>query len=493
MKGQVHTFKFSLLIIFSIVVTLVCVYTQIEDFKNKKEIYKDELIKAEKLKDTFRVYADLKIPILIAPNPLSIFAKGIEDKVGSKIEVSITDVPELQQTISKGNPFLSVFNAFDILTIVKIIFSLFTILLVSDVIVQEKEDHIFESIFVNSVSKKEYFLSKLSANLTTLLIPLLSIFLIALLYIIIDKEVSIEITDLIKVVLIFFCCLIYITIFILTGLILSTVCKSSDNAIMSGLFIWMFLVFIYPGAIKYITNRTMPLPSSQNISHQKEIIKYEAEQSFMNNFYNSIDWSISGGNMNLYFIAYEETSYKGLPRFIGVLQKYLLEGYIRALKKDFPELMDAQKRIEGINQKVVNTQIKQRIVISQFLFIDPTYLLEESTTILAGTDLIYRKINLEKIVKDYRNRVFSYLETKNAFDYRFFTWMDTNKMHDFTKEYSKKEVKNFEEDSNSLKLNIKDIPKFKLSKKFTFPIESAMLIFILLVVFCINIWLFDRI
>lgn len=492
-ERQIHTYKFILLVVFSSFSTLICVYTQTKDYINKKEIYNNELINAEKLKNTFRVYADLEIPILIAPNPISIFAKGAEDIAGNKINVSITEIPVLEVTTQKRNPFLNVFSTFDILTIVKIIFSLFAILMVADVIVQEKEDKLLESIFTFQVTKTEYFLSKFSANLLTLLVPLLFIFVITLIYILFTNEIIIDKFDVLKIILIFLSCFIYIAIFILIGLILSLICKSSSNAIMAGLLIWISTVFVYPAIIESSAKKLIKIPNRNLISKQKEIISYELEQTFMNNLYESIDWSISGRRMNLYFIAYEETRYKGLPRFICVLQKYLMDGFIDALKEDIPALMDAQKRIESVNNEVVKQQIKQKKFISYFLCFVPANLLEESSTIIAGTDYFNRKLSVEIATREYRSRVLKFLENKGAFGYRFFTWLDAKEMHNFTEDYSKQDINNLVNESNTIRLKVSDIPEFKSNKENILPPELGILTLIAIVLLGINIRLINRI
>ncbi|MFV0591511.1 MAG: ABC transporter permease [Draconibacterium sp.] len=489
---QIHSLKFLLLLIVSVLVTFICIYTQTKDFENKKHVYQGELIKADKIKDSFRVYADFKIPILIAPNPLSIFAKGEEDLIGNKIEVSITELPELEQNIQRENPFLNIFNAFDILTLVQMVFSLFIILLTSDVITREKEDHTLKYIFVNEVGRVEYFISKLFANFTILLIPLISIFLMTLLFIQLSPEITLGAENWLKVVLIFFSCVIYISIFLTIGLFLSLMCKTSNNSLMLGLLLWITIVFIYPNTVKYIVCRTYPIPTNYSINSQKNKINDDLEKNFMSNFYNSVDWSISGGNMNLYFLAYEETNYKGLPRFIGVLQKYLLEGYIKALNKDFPMLFDAQKEIEQVNEQVLKAHQKQDQIISSFLCINPNYLLEEGTTILAGTNYKYRKILIEQKVRLYRKQLLRYLDNKDAFSASFFTWMTPDNMKHFTKDYSNEEIIELENEIKSLKLELSDIPQFNMVQDIHVPIVLVQLLLIFLVLFGASFYFLNK-
>jgi len=158
----IHSFKFSLILIVSVIVTVVCVYVQIKDFEDRQQNYFEEVMKTEELKKSFLVFSEFKIPILIKPKPLSIFAKGFDEKIGNKIIISVTEIPEFQTTSQKRNPFLDIFLNFDIISIVQIILSIMTVFLVADTISGEREDETLKLVFANHVSKFEYFSQNLS-------------------------------------------------------------------------------------------------------------------------------------------------------------------------------------------------------------------------------------------------------------------------------------------------------------------------------------------
>jgi hypothetical protein len=129
---QVKSFKFILMVALSLIVTIFTVYIQVADFKERVQNYDTERLKADEEAAKAGTFAELNVPVIIPPNPLSIFSKGFDEKAGNKIIISVEDLPELETVAQKKNPFMGIFTNFDIVSIVKIIFSLMAIFLISD-------------------------------------------------------------------------------------------------------------------------------------------------------------------------------------------------------------------------------------------------------------------------------------------------------------------------------------------------------------------------
>ena len=87
-QNQLKSFKFLLVLVITLLVTLFCVFIQVKDFADRKEQYNQQVERKQEMLSSVRVFSDLKIPIVIKPNPLSIFAKGYDEKLGNEIMIS---------------------------------------------------------------------------------------------------------------------------------------------------------------------------------------------------------------------------------------------------------------------------------------------------------------------------------------------------------------------------------------------------------------------
>ncbi len=129
---QVYSLKFLTMSVFAILFGLLCISIQIMDYQDRKAVYDEEVLKADEASRSAKVYSQLQVPIVIEPNPLSIFAKGSDEKIGNRIVISVFQLLQFEDTSQKKNPFMAIFSTFDLVTLVQILFSIMALFLVSD-------------------------------------------------------------------------------------------------------------------------------------------------------------------------------------------------------------------------------------------------------------------------------------------------------------------------------------------------------------------------
>ena len=478
---QLHSFKFTLMLIISLIITVVCVYVQIKDFEDRQRNYFSEVQKAEQIKGSFRVYSDFRIPIIIPPNPLSIFAKGYDDKIGNKVTISIPDIPEFESTSQKKNPFLEIFLNFDVSSIVLIILSLMTIFLMADTISGEREEQTLKLIFVNHVKRFDYFISKFIASLITLSIPLMIIFLTASLMIIFNPLISMSGGLWLKIVFLFVFCLAFIASYILLGLIISIKTSSSSNSVIYGLLLWIILVLVYPNTVNYIVNNSVKIPSIDEIETQISEIRSETQSQMYQNL------KIPQGKPTWY--SYANTWI--IRPSIMVTQKYVFEAWEESVKENFPLLFESQGRIKNIRNEYESNLIMQKNISGYFLKFIPGFMLEESLTKLANTHYNFRNTSLHNSIEDFRNVVLDYLRTKDAFGLKFFTAMKKEEMRDNWEEYPE-EIHNKYSYENCPKLDVSDAPEFRYSMPLSIPYDFFLMILLLGILFIIGVYFFSK-
>ena len=159
-QQHLHSFKFVVVLVFACLISGVCVCINILDFNDRQNNYQTEVTRNQDQMKSFRSFGDFKVLIQVPPNPLAIFAKGVENEVGNKVVIEPMEIPLPKKTSEATNPFLAIFSYMDITGIVGLILSLLVLLITTDVISGDKEKHLLKMIFANSVSRTEYLTSK---------------------------------------------------------------------------------------------------------------------------------------------------------------------------------------------------------------------------------------------------------------------------------------------------------------------------------------------
>ncbi len=469
-KQQLHSFKFVLMFSVSLVVSLIYSYTQINDFKIKQSVYYEEQIKSENQTENFKVFSEFNVDILVPPNPLSIFSKGCEELVGNKINISLW-APEIESTSQTRNPFLVIFSNLDLVGFIKVIFSVLTIFLVTDSISGEKENGTLKLLLSNNVQRLEIFVAKFVANLNIVVIPLSLMFIITAVFITVQLDIELTVSFWLKVFLIFLSCLGFISIYVLIGLIISTLSHTSSLSLIFSLMIWIILALLYPSSVNYLVTATNKISSLDQLNNEIDGINSVV--------YERMEENIElPGRRNQSSPPSDGMGYRGLPGLIGVTERDVFESWEKVVVKNIPLFLKGQKSIIDVRDNYRNKLLEQKKTIFYFLILSPGNMLEASCNKLSNTDIQYRDFLVFEKAKNYRSRIIDYLEKKNAFGLKFFTQMLKEEMMSEFNEYSNDILTKYGWNSENTypRLELNDIPEFQLKSRLIFPVELLMLL-----------------
>ncbi|HIE30356.1 TPA: hypothetical protein EYP66_24110 [Candidatus Poribacteria bacterium] len=210
------------------------------------------------------------------PNSLGFCVDGGEDFQPNilRIELSGTILPG---ELGGEEPVLIPpnFEKIDWMLIVKALFSLFAILLTYDAISGEKEQGTLALVCSNSISIGSILLGKYLAALITLLIP----FFIGISIGLLTLEGQLGIfnlfsgEDFIRLGLFIALSIIFISLFILLGLSVSSLTKRSSISLLLLFFIWVMLLFVIPSLSGIIADSISETPSEQEFFiHKAEVV-----------------------------------------------------------------------------------------------------------------------------------------------------------------------------------------------------------------------------
>jgi ABC-type transport system involved in multi-copper enzyme maturation permease subunit len=206
---------------------------------------------------------------LLAPNPLSIFAKGLDDAMTRSFEVNVIGI-EVRAGQSSGNLVYSFFPAPDFLYVVRVVLSLVALLFGFDQVSREREQGTLKLVLGSSVSRAKVLAGKWIGNFLSLAVPFLLVTLLAATLLMLDPNVRFSAGQLGRLGLILALSLLYLGFFLSLGILVSTLTKRAATSVVILLFLWSLLVFIIPNLGTLLARQFVSVPSVRALSEKRQ-------------------------------------------------------------------------------------------------------------------------------------------------------------------------------------------------------------------------------
>ena len=206
---------------------------------------------------------------LVAPNPMAIFARGLDDAMTRSFEISVIGI-EVRAGQASGNIIYSFFPAPDFLYVVRVVLSLVALLFGFDQVSREREQGTLRLVLGSSVSRAKVLAGKWIGNFLSLAVPFLLITLLASALLMLDTNVQFSAGQLGRLALILALSLLYIGVFLSLGVLVSALTKRAATSVVILLFLWSLLVFIIPNLGTLLARQFVSVPSVRALSEKRQ-------------------------------------------------------------------------------------------------------------------------------------------------------------------------------------------------------------------------------
>jgi ABC-type transport system involved in multi-copper enzyme maturation permease subunit len=257
--GNLVSYKFYVVILLSAVLVATSFFVMARDFKGRLADY--QLIRPEP-----------GAPIaVLPPNPLSIFAKGLEESLTRSFEVGATGT-EVRAGQASGNVIFAFFPTPDLAYIIKVVLSLVALLFGFDAVSREKEAGTLKLTLSNAVSRSSLLLGKWAGNFLSLAVPFLLVTGLGLAVMSFDPDLRLSPAGLGRFALILAAGLVYIALFLSLGLLVSSLVRRSATSLVVLLLVWSALVFVLPNLGTLVARQFVDVPSVKSLSEKRQQI-----------------------------------------------------------------------------------------------------------------------------------------------------------------------------------------------------------------------------
>ncbi len=265
-RDNLLSLRFLLLFLLAIIFIPSSLYTNYRAYltrvADQQQVDKNNREYLRKLQPTqIFTTANFTIDIYWPPSPASVFAVGFEDIHPRHLIIG-------KNSVEYGAPLedrssIGLFGSIDYLFVVEFVFSLFGILMSFDAITREKENGTLRSILANSVSRPVLATGKLLGGYVTLALPLVVSFLAGILVLQLSGMSVFEREFLVRAAWILVSSLLYLAVFFLLGLLVSSTVSSTYAALVLSLAVWLGAVLVLPRAGSLGAQLWRPVKSAQ--------------------------------------------------------------------------------------------------------------------------------------------------------------------------------------------------------------------------------------
>lgn len=258
-RSNILSYKFFIVILLTSLLLSLSIFIMYKDYK-------------ERLSDYHIIKPKPEEPIVVLPpNPLSIFVKGVDEAMARSFELSFKGI-QVRGGQKTSNPIFSFYPTVDFLYVTKVILSLVALLFGFDRICGEKESGTLRVLLSNSISRAKILFGKWIGNFLCLILPFLIISLLAFIIINIDTQIKFSPDHLLRFLILLGISIFYISIFLTLGFLISSITRKSSSSLVVALLLWSILVFIIPNLGNFIARGFKDLPSAKSISEKRQQI-----------------------------------------------------------------------------------------------------------------------------------------------------------------------------------------------------------------------------
>jgi ABC-type transport system involved in multi-copper enzyme maturation permease subunit len=169
----------------------------------------------------------------------------------------------------------------DLTFIVQFLLSFFAVILAFNAVTGEKEAGTLRLIYANPAKRSHFLAIKYISALLTLGLPLLLSLIIAAVMLGVSSIVPLSSGFLYNLTIFALLSLIYLSIFVLIGLLCSTVTRSSKHSLVLGLLFWIFLVVILPKSPGLLLNlKRFDVPTGEQIEGMVEQVEQDSQKKY---------------------------------------------------------------------------------------------------------------------------------------------------------------------------------------------------------------------
>jgi len=208
------------------------------------------------------------------PNPLSIFAFGLENELTRTYQQGGWE----EAYLGSRKLSLASFRDFvtpDFVLVVGILGSLLALALIYDSVCGEARQGTLKVVLAGPVPRDTVIAAKMAAGLLTLLVPLALAWLLSLAYVVMVGRVTFDADQAMRLGALAGLTALYLALFFALGLAISAWSAEPETSLSRSPFAWVILALVAPNLVPVFASRLAPVPARSKLVLETENISRE--------------------------------------------------------------------------------------------------------------------------------------------------------------------------------------------------------------------------
>jgi len=386
--GNLLSFRFSLSLLLIIVLFAVSGFVFAGKYKQQSRDYWDKTNENltglnTQSRQLYRL-AFYRQSVWREPKPLALCTEGFEKSLPNcfTFDIFSSDLPEIK---GRGNFTLSHFSNIDWAFVVSVILSFMALVFTYDSISGEKEDGTLRQMLANTIPRYEVLLGKYLGVVLTIGIPLFIGLLVSLIIVIASNVAVLSGLAWSKILIIVLLSFLYLSIFILLGMFVSSRTAYPANSMVILLLIWVVLVILIPSFGRIISEVSGKAPNPTELDRRLGEISADIWGNSARFGERAGNWT---GNVN------------------NPMNNPPARGRLRTAETNAKN----QAR-----EDYHNKMLAQAFIGRSLTCVTPTVIYQRASETIAGTG-INHVVSLQSQIKEYQANLREYIRSKDAED-----------------------------------------------------------------------------
>jgi ABC-type transport system involved in multi-copper enzyme maturation permease subunit len=269
LKSIILSPKFSVTFAVCSVLILLSVYAGVQEYHAARAGYETALQLAEDQAREASNWSHFSYTVLREPDPMGVFVSGLASDIGRWSAVDQSEAVKLRHSAYSDDPLFAMFRMVDFALIVQVVLSLLAILFTYDAVSGERENGTLKLIFANGVPRATYLLAKCVGSWMGLVVPLLIPMLLGVLIV---QLSGIALTGFVlgRLVALIAVSLLFFSLFIVLGVLVSTLTRRSAVSFLVSLVLWIAIVLVIPRGGMMAAGQLIHVPRVAEIEGQRD-------------------------------------------------------------------------------------------------------------------------------------------------------------------------------------------------------------------------------
>ncbi|MDR2775368.1 MAG: ABC transporter permease [Tannerella sp.] len=268
-QGAIADFRFWVVLVLCLSIIPLSFYVSVKDYSQRLSDYHQAV---QVYRDITQVYYNMKAEGVHPPSPLSIFSRGIDNKMPYKMITSHDGNYSIEY--ARPDSKKELLGEIDFGFIVAFVLSILAVVFTFNCISGDKEQGLLRAILANAVYRRQVLMAKLLGNYIVFLIPFFLSMLIALSVVHFSGIISVFSADILPAILLMtVISLVFLFTLFNLGLWISALTANSTLSINVLLLIWIVLGLVVPKISPIISASIYPVESNSVFESKKLLLR----------------------------------------------------------------------------------------------------------------------------------------------------------------------------------------------------------------------------